>query len=107
MRAWRRSAGFVAGLALASSACGPIEYLSTVTFDASRVVAEAKGSRAADLAPYEYTAAAEYLHKSRELAGHARFEESVRFGRKARELGRLAREIARERVSRPSGVKDE
>jgi hypothetical protein len=109
MPIWRRSAGASAGLtaALACSACGPIEYLSAVTFDAARVLAEAKVARAAELAPYEYTAAAEYLHKARELGGHARFQEAVGFGKKAKDLGLDARRIARARTFQPPSARDE
>jgi hypothetical protein len=77
--------------------CGPIEYISTVTFEASKAVQEAKASRAPELAPYEYTAAVEYLHKARELGGHARYQQSVEFGKKARDYGHEAVMLARER----------
>ena len=96
----RSSGGLkLACAALALSACGPIQYVSTVTFDAARTVAEAKSARALELAPYEYTGAQEYLHKARELAGYARFQEAVRFGRRAKELALKAKERARERAN--------
>lgn len=77
--------------------CGPIEYISVVTFDASKAVQEARASRAAELAPYEYTAAVEYLHKAREVGGYARYHDAVEFGKKARDFGHEAVRLSRER----------
>ncbi len=85
-------------IAVAAAGCGPIEYISTVTFDASKAVQEAKASRAAELAPYEYTSAVEYLHKAREVGGYARYHEAVEFGKKARDFGHEAVKLARERA---------
>jgi hypothetical protein len=83
--------------------CGPIEYITVVTFEASKAVNEAKASRAAELAPYEYTAAVEYLHKAREVGGYARYHEAVDWGKKARDFGQAAARLARER-SGPNDV---
>jgi hypothetical protein len=96
---------FTVGLGLC--ACGPIEYISIVTFEASKSVAAARGARAAELAPYEYTAAVEYLHKARELGGHARYQQAVDYGRRARDLGRQAFELSRGKADRPVEVKQE
>jgi len=79
--------------------CGPIEYISIVTFEASKAVNEAKASRASELAPYEYTAAVEYLHKAREVGGYARYHEAVEWGKRARDFGHYATKLARERTS--------
>jgi hypothetical protein len=84
---------------LVAAGCGPIEYISTVTFDASKAVQAAKAARAPELAPYEYTAAVEYLHKAREVGGHARYEEAVEWGKRARDLGHEAVKLSRERTS--------
>jgi hypothetical protein len=92
------------GLMLGGSGCGPIEYISIVTFEASREVAAARGARADQLAPYEYTAATEYLHKARELGGHARYQDAADFGRRARDLGKKAFEISRDHSYRPAAV---
>jgi hypothetical protein len=83
-----------AASALALSGCGPIEYLSQVTSKASTAVAEAKAADAEKYAPYEYTAATEYLHKAREEAGYAEYQDAIEFGRKAEELANRARAIA-------------
>jgi uncharacterized protein DUF4398 len=87
-------------LMLVMAGCGPIEYISTVTFDASKAVQAARASRAPELAPYEYTAAVEYLHKAREVGGYARYHEAVELGKKARDFGQKAVELARERGQR-------
>jgi hypothetical protein len=84
---------------LLTTGCGPIEYLTVVTFEASKAVQEAKASRAPELAPYEYTAAVEYLHKAREVGGYARYQEAARFGGKARDFGHAATRLARVRSS--------
>ena len=87
--------------------CGPIEYISTVTFEASKAVQEAKASRAPELAPYEYTSAVEYLHKAREVGGYARYHHAIEWGKKARDFGHKAYQMAREKASRPAEAKHE
>jgi hypothetical protein len=79
---------------LLSAACGPFEYLSVSTFQASRAVSQARAARAAVAAPYELTAAEEYLHKSRELAGFSRWQQSIGFARKARDFAQQAYRLA-------------
>jgi hypothetical protein len=86
---------------LALAGCGPIEYITIVTFEASRSVAAAKGVHADRLAPYEYTAAVEYLHKAQELGGYSRYHQSVNFGRKSRDFGHQAFEIAKSQREPP------
>jgi len=88
-------------MSLVGAGCGPIEYVTTVTFQASKAVAQAKQARAETLAPYEYTIAVESLHKSRELAGHARWQDALVFGRSALDFGRKAETIAAEKRTRP------
>jgi hypothetical protein len=98
----RRSALLM--LLAVATGCGPIEYISMVTFQASRAVQEARAARAADLAPYEYTAAVEYLHKAREVGGYARYHEAITFGQKAREFGHAATKLSRERAANPAAA---
>src|SRR3954471_12070757 len=105
MSTLRRS--LMAVLVLGVAGCGPIEYITIVTFEASRSVAAAKGVHADKLAPYEYTAAVEYLHKARELGGYSRYHQSVNFGRKARDFGHQAFELARGKGTRPAEEKHE
>jgi Domain of unknown function (DUF4398) len=84
-------------LTLVCGGCGPIEYISMVTFQASKAVQEARSSRAPELAPYEYTAAVEYLHRAREVGGYARYHDAIEFGKKARDFGYEAVKLSRER----------
>jgi hypothetical protein len=86
-------------LATATAGCGPIEYITIVTFEASRSLNEAKSVKAGELAPYEYTAAVEYLHKAREVGGYARYHEAIEFGKKARDFGHEAVRLSRERAT--------
>lgn len=81
-------------LAVAGVGCGPIEYIANVPLDAAGALSEARQVDADKFAPYELTAAEQYIHKSRELAGYARFHSAVEFGRKAAESSRKARQIA-------------
>jgi len=73
--------------------CGPIEYID-VSSKAGAALAQAKQVDAERLAPYEYTAAQEYLHKAREEAGYSEYQVSIEFGRKAEELAARARALA-------------
>jgi hypothetical protein len=84
----------IGGLALLLGACGPIQYLTTVTRDASAEVASAKAAGADKYAPYEWTAANEYLHKAREEEGYADHQAAVHFGQLAIDLAKTGRQIA-------------
>jgi hypothetical protein len=86
---------------LFSVGCGPIEYVTTVTFQASKAVNAAKRAGAPDRAVYEWTLSTEYLHKARELAGFARYQEAIGFGRDSLKWARKAEVIALEKGSRP------
>jgi hypothetical protein len=81
------------------SGCGPIEYINQVGVKAASAVSAAKLAQADRYAPYEYTAAEEYLHKAREEAGYAEYEDAIEFGRKAEELANKGRAIAVARLS--------
>ena len=94
--------GVLVSLLLAG--CGPIEYITIVSFQASKAVQEAKSARAAELAPYEYTSAVEYLHKAREVGGYARYHESAEWGKKARDFGYQAVKLARDRALSPDAM---
>ena len=94
---------FVA-LVLASSSllftgCGPIEYINQVGVRAASAVSAAKLAQADRYAPYEYTAAEEYLHKAREEAAYAEYEDAIDFGMKAEELANKGRAISVARLS--------
>jgi hypothetical protein len=76
------------------AACGPIEYLNQVGSKAAVAVAEAKRAQADRYAPFEFTAAQEYLHKAREEAGYSQYETSIEYGRRSEEMANRARAIA-------------
>ncbi len=94
-------------LGILLAACGPIEYIANVPLEASGAVAEARHVKAEKYAPYEITAAQEYLHKSRELAGYARFHSSVEFARKATKLAQQAKQLSGDRASLPDEKNEE
>jgi hypothetical protein len=91
--------GSVFGLATFSG-CGPVEYINQVGNKAASAVSAAKLAQSDRYAPYEYTAAEEYLHKAREEAGHAEYEDAIEYGRKAEELANRARAITVARLAK-------
>jgi sRNA-binding protein len=76
--------------------CGPVAYVSQVTFDADNAVAAARASNAEKYSPYWWTRATQYLHMAREVAAHADFQGANRFGRLATEAAVNARAEAEE-----------
>ncbi|MFL5305512.1 MAG: DUF4398 domain-containing protein [Polyangia bacterium] len=80
--------------------CGPVEYINQVGNRAASAVSAAKLASADRYAPYEYTAAQEYLHKAREEAGHAEYEDAIDYGHKAEDQANLARAIAVQRMAK-------
>jgi len=74
--------------------CGPVEYISQVGNRAASAVSSAKLAQADRYAPYEYTAAEEYLHKAREEGGYAEYQDAIEYGKKAEDLANRARAIA-------------
>ena len=99
---------FVAAGLLASAAsisgCGPIEYINQVGVKAAGAVSAAKLAQADRYAPYEFTAAEEYLHKAREEASYAEYESAIEFGRKSEELADKGRAIAVAKLSQSAGA---
>jgi environmental stress-induced protein Ves len=90
---WRALA-FGAALAVpCATGCGPIEYLDT-SAKAGAALAAAKQADAEHLAPYEYTAATEYLHKAREEAGYSQYQQSIEFGHRAEAMASRARALS-------------
>jgi len=74
--------------------CGPIVYVSEVTFHASDAVDAARAAHADKYAPYWWTRATQYLAKAREIAAYADFQGANRFGRLATEAANKATEEA-------------
>ncbi len=91
---------------LVSAGCGPVQYVTIVTFQAQKAVNTARHAQAEQLAPYEYTLAVENLHKARELAGHARWQDAIRFGKDALEQGNKAATLSEEKRGKPEEKDD-
>jgi hypothetical protein len=87
--------GLVGLVAPLAAGCGPVGYLTIVTRDANRALVEARTAGAPRAAPYEWTAAMLYLERSHELAGYARWQESLALARRASALARAATQLAR------------
>jgi hypothetical protein len=94
-----RALGAAGLLASAVWGCGPLEYLNQVTGKAARAVAAAKATGGDRYAPYEYTAAVEYLHKAREEGGYAEYQVAIDYGRRAEEFALRARALAEEKAA--------
>lgn len=88
----------------AAAGCGPIEYINQVGIKAASAVSAAKLAQADRYAPFEYTAAEEYLHKAREEAAYAEYQEAIEFGRKSEEMANRGRAIAVSRLSQGGGA---
>lgn len=89
--------GVLPWLALVTG-CGPVTYVSRVTFGASGDVAEARTVNGEQMAPYEYTSAVEYLRRAKELAGYARFHDANNFAAHAQKDAKDARKVAQRRT---------
>jgi len=91
---------------LAFGACGPIEYVNTVTRRADSAVEEARAVNAAKWSPYWWTRAVEYLYQARAEAASADFQAANRFGRLSAEAAEKARDESIRRASDPNGAKE-
>jgi hypothetical protein len=75
------------------SGCGPIvSGVQIIKADIQLSAAEIAGAK--KLAPYEYTAAVEYLQKSREETGYSDFSAAREFAAKAIDYAKQAKEKA-------------
>lgn len=83
---------------LLAPACGPITYVHRVTFGATGDVAEARILNGEQMAPYEFTAASQYLRRSKELAGYARFHDANNFAKRAQTEAADAKKVAQRRT---------
>jgi len=77
--------------------CGPVEYLSQVGHRAPLALAEARQYGAEQQAPYELTAAEEYLREARIQASRSSYQLAIAYGRRAEELAVKAEGISREK----------
>jgi hypothetical protein len=98
------SMSLAVALTVFAPGCGPIEYINQVSVKAAGAVSAAKLAQADRYAPYEYTAAEEYLHKAREEAAYAEYQDAIEFGRKAEEFADKGRAIAVAKLSRSAGA---
>ncbi len=87
----RRIVGLCALLVavLMMTACGPIMSTSRRA-DAEKALEAAAAQNAAELAPYEYTLAQEYLRKADELWGYSKFGASADYAQKSIEMSQKA-----------------
>jgi hypothetical protein len=69
---------------LSLGGCGPIISTSMI-MDAEAKLAAAKAAEAERFAPYEFTAAGEYLHKAHEELGYADYGPAIDYAFKAAE----------------------
>ncbi|HEY0255231.1 MAG TPA: hypothetical protein VGC41_27070 [Kofleriaceae bacterium] len=76
------------------AACGPIAYISQTTVRADEAVEAAREANADKYSPYWWTRATQYLHMSREVAGHADYQGANHFGRLAEEAAIKAKQEA-------------
>ena len=81
-------------MAGAISACGPIDYLNTVTRKATRALADAKAANAEQLAPYEYWTGVTYLNMAREKASYADYMIAVDYGERSEAASLKAKGLA-------------
>jgi len=80
-------------IAALAAGCGPTQSTS-YQMDAEIMMEAARSASAEKFAPYEWTAASLYLHKSKEEAGYGDWEQSVDYGKKAVDFATRARDTA-------------
>jgi hypothetical protein len=83
--------------------CGPVDYLSQVGRRAPLALAQARQYGAETQAPYELTAAEEYLREARVQASRSSYQRAIEYGRRAEELAVRAEGIAREKRLKAGG----
>ena len=102
-----RLALLVAGaFGAAGIGCGPVGYLQEVQGRARQAVAEARQAGADRAAPYEYTAAVEYLKKAEEEGSHAEYRVAIELGRRAEDFAKRASALAHQPGPPPAGASD-
>jgi len=92
---------FVAVTVAVLGGCGPVTYVGEV-HHADDAVEAARTANAERYAPYWWTRATQYLHKARELAGHADWTGANQFGRLATEAANVAQQEAAVAAGDPS-----
>lgn len=74
--------------------CGSVTAAGAIG-DAQRSLDEAQGLEAEQNAPYEYTRAAAYLNKARELQGYGHYEQASEYARQSMQAAEKAQDVAR------------
>jgi hypothetical protein len=77
--------------------CGPVQYGLQVTTKSTAAVEAARTSGAEKLAPYEFTAAEQMLHKAREEMAFSNYQNALHYGREAEKHAVKAAQLANER----------
>jgi len=80
--------------ALLATGCGPVSTASAIR-DAEHKLKEARELEADKNAPYEYTKAASYLHKAKELEGYGLYEQASTFADRCGDMSEKAQDVAR------------
>ncbi|MEW5739960.1 MAG: DUF4398 domain-containing protein [Myxococcota bacterium] len=73
--------------------CGPTQSTAFL-IDAETMMEAARTAQAEKLAPYEWTLARLYIHKSKEEVGYSDFEHAVDYAKKAVDFATRARDSA-------------
>lgn len=84
----------LAALGGATSACGPIGYITKVSRPSIQAQKAAEAEQAEELAPYEYWAGMAYLEQSRRLMGYSEYERAFDYGNRAEQLFKSAQQKA-------------
>ncbi len=83
----------ISAVVLLALTCGPVQSTAYL-IDAETMLEAAKTAQADKLAPYEWTSATLYLHKSKEEVGYSDYEQAVDYAKKAVEFATKARDSA-------------
>lgn len=92
-----RSTPLLAALILllgAGLGCGSVTAAGSIS-DAEHDLDEARGLQAEDNAPYEFTRAATYLHKAKEMQGIGQYEQAGDYARQSQLAAEKALDVAR------------
>ncbi len=88
-----RRFSLISVLVLVGLGCGPVQSTSYL-IDAETMMEAAKTAQADKLAPFEWTSATLYLHKSKEEVGYSDYEQAVDYAKKAVDYATKARDAA-------------
>lgn len=81
-------------LLVLGAGCGSVTAAGSIS-DAEHDLDEARGLQAEENAPYEYTRAATYLHKAKEMRGIGQYEQASDYARLSQAAAEKALDVAR------------